>query len=81
MAGTPANPPSTTAPASAPITAAAPNQYVPASLQAAAAYHTDFLLLDVWAKLKTDGAVYADQTWVGYVGETVPDDGVVFFNR
>ena len=29
----------------------------------------DFLLLDVWAKLKTDGAVYADQTWTGFVGE------------
>src|SRR4051812_48508350 len=29
----------------------------------------DFLLLDVWAKLKTDGAVYADQTWTGFVGD------------
>src|SRR5205814_10553274 len=29
----------------------------------------DFLLLDVWAKLKAPGAVYADQTWTGFVGE------------
>jgi Xaa-Pro aminopeptidase len=34
----------------------------------------DFVLLDVWAKLKRPGAVYADQTWTGYVGETVPDE-------
>jgi len=34
----------------------------------------DFVLFDVWAKLKTPGAVYADQTWVGYVGETVPEE-------
>jgi len=32
----------------------------------------DFVLFDVWAKLKKPGAVYADQTWTGYVGETVP---------
>ena len=34
----------------------------------------DFVLLDVWAKLKTPGAVYTDQTWTGYVGETVPQE-------
>ena len=34
----------------------------------------DFVLLDVWAKLKTPRAVYADQTWTGYVGETVPEE-------
>jgi len=34
----------------------------------------DFVLLDVWAKLKTPGAVYADQTWTGYVGEEVPEE-------
>jgi len=32
----------------------------------------DFVLLDVWAKLKRPGAVYADQTWTGYVGDRVP---------
>ena len=34
----------------------------------------DFVLLDVWAKLKRPGAVYADQTWTGYVGEAVPEE-------
>jgi Xaa-Pro dipeptidase len=34
----------------------------------------DFVLLDVWAKLKRPGAVYADQTWTGYVGERVPEE-------
>ena len=40
----------------------------------------DFVLFDVWAKLKRPGAIYADQTWVGYVGETVPDEYVKIFN-
>ncbi len=34
----------------------------------------DFVLFDVWAKLKKPGAVYADQTWTGFVGETVPEE-------
>lgn len=40
----------------------------------------DLVLFDVWAKLKKPGAVYADQTWVGYVGETVPDEYTRIFN-
>jgi Xaa-Pro aminopeptidase len=40
----------------------------------------DFVLLDVWAKLKAPGAVYADQTWTGYVGETVPEKYRHIFN-
>lgn len=31
------------------------------------------MLLDVWAKLKTPGAIYADLSWTGFVGETVPE--------
>ncbi|MDP6581663.1 MAG: M24 family metallopeptidase, partial [Vicinamibacterales bacterium] len=30
------------------------------------------LLLDLWGKLPTPGAVYADITWMGYTGTTVP---------
>jgi Xaa-Pro aminopeptidase len=30
--------------------------------------------------LKKPGAIIADQTWVGYVGETVPDEYVKIFN-
>jgi Xaa-Pro aminopeptidase len=34
----------------------------------------DFILFDVWAKLKEPEAVYADQTWTGYIGERVPEE-------
>ena len=40
----------------------------------------DFVLFDVWAKLKKPGAVYTDQTWTGYVGETVPEEYTRIFN-
>jgi Xaa-Pro dipeptidase len=33
----------------------------------------DFVLIDLWAKLKTTGAVYSDLTRTGYVGTSVPD--------
>ncbi len=32
------------------------------------------VLLDLWAKLATPGAVYADITWVGFTGARVPDE-------
>jgi Xaa-Pro dipeptidase len=48
--------------------------YVPNSSLHAPIKRGDFVLLDVWAKLKQPGAVYADQTWTGYVGESVPEE-------
>jgi len=33
----------------------------------------DFVLLDVWAKTNTPGAVYYDITWVGFVGRAPSD--------
>jgi Xaa-Pro dipeptidase len=33
----------------------------------------DLLLLDLWAKLKTPNAVYYDITWMGFLGEQVPE--------
>jgi Xaa-Pro aminopeptidase len=33
----------------------------------------ELVLLDLWGKLATPGAVYADITWVGYTGPRVPD--------
>ncbi|MBZ5549267.1 MAG: Xaa-Pro peptidase family protein [Acidobacteriia bacterium] len=33
----------------------------------------DFVLLDVWAKKNTPGAVYYDITWTGFVGKTPSD--------
>lgn len=32
----------------------------------------DFVLLDVWGKRRTAGAVYFDITWTGFVGEEAP---------
>jgi Xaa-Pro dipeptidase len=32
----------------------------------------DYVLLDLWAKKDVPRAVYADITWMGYLGETVP---------
>jgi Xaa-Pro aminopeptidase len=40
----------------------------------------DFVLFDVWAKLKKPGAVYTDQSWTGYVGESVPAEYTRIFN-
>jgi Xaa-Pro dipeptidase len=36
----------------------------------------DLLLIDLWAKLQKVNAVYADYTWVGYAGETIPENYV-----
>ncbi|HEY7287862.1 MAG TPA: M24 family metallopeptidase [Vicinamibacterales bacterium] len=33
----------------------------------------EIVLLDLWGKLTTPGSVYADITWMGYTGPTVPD--------
>ncbi len=33
----------------------------------------DFVLLDMWAKMKKPGAIYTDLTKVGFVGDAVPD--------
>jgi len=32
----------------------------------------DYVLLDVWAKRRVEGAVYFDTTWTGFVGEEIP---------
>ena len=33
----------------------------------------DLLLLDIWAKFKKPGSVFYDITWVGYLGDRVPE--------
>jgi Xaa-Pro aminopeptidase len=40
----------------------------------------DFVLIDIASKLKKLGAVFTDQTWTGYVGETVPEEFTRIFN-
>jgi len=39
----------------------------------------DLLLLDIWAKLDRPGSVYYDITWMGYLGERVPDSYAKIF--
>jgi len=34
----------------------------------------EILLLDLWGKLRSSGAVFADITWVGFTGPAVPDE-------
>ncbi len=59
---------------------AANPHYQPSSAIHAPIKRGDFVLFDVWGKLKTPGAVYADQSWTGYVGETVPPEYTRIFN-
>jgi len=33
----------------------------------------DFVLIDLWAKEKGEGTIFGDITWVGFVGESVPE--------
>jgi Xaa-Pro dipeptidase len=33
----------------------------------------DLVLLDLWAKMERPGSIYYDITWMGYIGETVPE--------
>ncbi|MCA1621952.1 MAG: M24 family metallopeptidase [Acidobacteria bacterium] len=40
----------------------------------------DFVLFDITVKTGKPGSIVADQTWVGYVGEAVPDEYVKVFN-
>jgi len=40
----------------------------------------DFLLLDLWAKETADNSVYADFTWVAFVGDVVPEEYAKIFS-
>jgi Xaa-Pro dipeptidase len=39
----------------------------------------DLLLIDIFAKLQKPGSVYYDITWIGYLGERVPDSYAKIF--
>ncbi|HEX8190712.1 MAG TPA: M24 family metallopeptidase, partial [Pyrinomonadaceae bacterium] len=58
---------------------AASPHYQPNAEKFAPIRRGDFLLLDVWAKLKDPGAVYADQTWTGFVGSNPSEEHVKVF--
>lgn len=47
--------------------------YGPTAESASLIRQGDLLLLDVWGKKQTPGSVYYDVTWMGYLGERVPE--------
>lgn len=47
--------------------------YMPTSGHSAKIGEGDFVLLDVWGKKNTPGAVYYDISWTGFVGRSLPD--------
>jgi Xaa-Pro aminopeptidase len=47
--------------------------YLPTAAVSRAIGPDELVLLDLWGKLNRPGAVFADITWVGYTGRTVPD--------
>jgi Xaa-Pro aminopeptidase len=47
--------------------------YEPSSEGSAPILPGDLLLIDFWAKLSRPQAVYADYTWVAFLGESVPE--------
>jgi Xaa-Pro dipeptidase len=51
---------------------AANPHYAPSAEKHAEIRHGDLVLIDLWGK-EDEEAVYADQTWMGYVGEAVPE--------
>jgi Xaa-Pro dipeptidase len=63
---------------SAPIVAAQENagdpHYGPTRDKHRAIRPNEIVLLDLWGKLPRAGAVFADITWVGFTGRSVPDE-------
>ena len=54
--------------------------YEPKAGQSAPIREGDFVLLDVWAKKNTPGAVFYDITWTGFVGKSPSDRMREIFN-
>ncbi len=67
-----------------PVVAAQENagnpHYMPTDAKHRAIGDGEVVLLDLWGKLQTPGAVYADITWVGFTASSVPDTFVKAFN-
>ncbi len=52
-----------------------PSREYPTSIQ-----RGDFVLLDLWAKEPGEQSIYADFTWVAFVGDKVPDEHAKIFS-
>ncbi|HEY7448887.1 MAG TPA: M24 family metallopeptidase [Vicinamibacterales bacterium] len=67
-----------------PVVAAQENagnpHYLPTAQRSRNIDREELVLLDLWGKLTTPGAVYADITWVGFTGSRVPDEMVRAFS-
>jgi Xaa-Pro dipeptidase len=48
--------------------------YLPSERHSRPIGRDELLLLDLWGKLDTPGAVFADITWIGFTGAKVPDE-------
>lgn len=62
----------------APVVAAMENagdpHYQPSDTRSRAIRPNELVLIDLWGKIETPGAVYADISWVGFTGADVPAD-------
>ncbi len=69
---------------SGPIVAIGPNaanpHYVPSLLSSSTIGQDMVVLIDCWAKARSAGSVWSDQTWIGYTGADVPQDVARTFN-
>ena len=54
--------------------------YLPTATVHRAIRQDDLVLLDLWGKLDEAGAVFADITWMGFVGSRVPTEQQLAFN-
>src|SRR4029450_9452477 len=59
---------------------AADPHYMPTKKKNSPIKRSDFVLIDAATKLNKPDAVATDQTWTGYVGESVPEDYSRIFN-
>lgn len=55
------------------------SHYEPTREKSAEIFRGDLVLIDLWAREKKDDSVYADITWMGYCGESVPEKYVNVF--
>jgi Xaa-Pro dipeptidase len=53
--------------------------YTPSAARATTIRHGDLVLIDFWAKLDAPNAMYADHTWMAYVGDSVPERFAAIF--
>lgn len=53
--------------------------YLPTATLSRSLGRNELVLLDLWGKLDRPGAVYADITWVGYTGSSIPKRFVAAF--